>query len=150
MEFAKSQSTTRTAPRCILVPVDFSESSLTALQHALSLAQQHKAQLILLHVTEPFRTDMLMDTTQSQRAARTVAHERLAKLADAVKKIWPRTGRELRAGHPVTTIVALAKRANAGLIVMGTYGRSGLKRAFIGSVAERVVRLAPCSVLVVR
>ena len=93
---------------------------------------------------------MLIDTTQSQRDARVTAHERLAKLADATKKAWPRTGRELRTGHPVDTITALAKRTNADLIVMGTHGRTGIKRALIGSVAERVLQHAPCPVLVVR
>lgn len=136
--------------RSILVPVDFSETSLDALQHALALARQHKAQLTLLHVIEPFHADMFLDTAQAQRAARAAAHEQLGRLADATKKTWPRTGRELRSGHPVATITALAKRTNADLIVLGTHGRTGLKRAFLGSVAERVVRHAPCSVLVVR
>ena len=150
MKTKKRKLAARIAPRCILVPVDFSESSLAALPHALALAQRYQAQLVLLHVIEPFHADMFMDTTESQRKARAVAHERLTKLADATKKVWPRTGRKLRAGHPVTTIIALAKRTNADLIVMGTHGRTGIQRAFIGSVAERVVRHATCSVLVVR
>ena len=150
MKNKKNRLAALTEPRCILVPVDFSESSLVALEHALALARRHDAQLVLLHVIEPFHADMLVDTTQAQRDARALAHERLTRLADATKKTCPRTGRELRTGHPVTTIIALAKRTNADLIVMGTHGRTGLKRAFIGSVAERVVRLATCSVLVVR
>jgi nucleotide-binding universal stress UspA family protein len=151
-----STKTTKPAPegaarlRSILVPVDFSESSLAALAHALSLARQHKAQLTLLHVIEPFHADMFLDTAQVQRAARAAAHEQLGTLADATKRAWPRTGRELRTGHPVTVITALAKRTNADLVIVGTHGRTGLKRAFLGSVAERVVRHAPCSVLVVR
>jgi nucleotide-binding universal stress UspA family protein len=136
--------------RSILVPVDFSKPSLDALPHALALARKSEAQLTLLHVIEPLHADMLIDLPQSQRDARVAAHERLAKLADATKKVWLRTGRELRAGHPVDTITALAKRTNADLIVMGTHGRTGLKRCFIGSVAERVVRHALCPVLVVR
>jgi nucleotide-binding universal stress UspA family protein len=136
--------------RSILVPVDFSKPSLDALPHAHALARQYKAQLALLHVIEPFHPDMLIDTTRSQRDAPVAAHERLGKLADATKRDWPKTGRELRAGHPVDVILAMAKRTNADLIVMGTHGRTGFRRAFIGSVAERVVRQAPCSVLVVR
>lgn len=136
--------------RSILVPVDFSEPSLEALPHALALARKCEAQLTLLHVIEPFHPDLFLDTTQSQRDARKAAHERLTNLADATKKSWPRTGRELRTGHPVDTITALAKRTNADLIVLGTSGRTGVKRALIGSVAERVVRHAPCPVLVVR
>lgn len=136
--------------RSILVPVDFSKPSLDVLPHALALARKYEARLTLLHVIAPLHPDLLIDTTQSQRDARVAAHERLGKLADATKKAWPRTGRELRTGAPVTTITALAQRTNADLIVMGTHGRTGLKRRFIGSVAERVVRHAPCSVLVVR
>lgn len=137
-------------PRRVLVPLDFSKPSLDAQPHVLALARQYKAQLTLLHVIEPFHTDMLIDTTQSQRDARVAAHERLGKLADATNKAWTRTGRELRTSAPVTTILALAKRTKADLIVMGTHGRTGLRRGFIGSVAEQVVRHAPCSVLVVR
>ncbi len=134
----------------ILVPVDFSESSLVALQHALALARKFDARLCLLHVVEPFHPDMLIDTTESRREARMAAHQRLRRLADATKRVWPRTGRELRPGNPVAIIAAMARRTNADLIVMGTHGRTGLKGALAGSVAERVVRSAPCSVLTVR
>jgi len=136
--------------RSILVPVDFSKSSLDAVSLALTVARKYKAELTLLHVIETLHPDLLIDITQSQRDARVAGHERLGKLADATKKAWPHTGRELRTGHPVTTITALAKRTNADLIVMGTHGRTGLKRGLLGSVAERVVRHAPCPVLVVR
>jgi len=136
--------------RSILVPVDFSKSSLDALQHALALARQFNARLVLLHVVAPFHADMFMDTTDIQRDARTLAHKRLTKLANASKKVWSRTGHRFRVGHVDTTITAQARRLNADLIVMGTHGHSGLKRALLGSVAERVVRHAPCSVLTVR
>lgn len=134
----------------ILVPVDFSAPSLAALPHALALAQQYDAQLTLLHVIEPLHPDMLIDLTETQHTARAAAHQRLTKLWEDTKKAWPRTGRELRTGHPVTTINALAKRTNADLVVLGTHGRTGWKRGLMGSVAERVVQLAPCPVLVVR
>jgi nucleotide-binding universal stress UspA family protein len=136
--------------RSILVPVDFSEASLDALPHALALARRSEAQVTLLYVMEPFHEDMFLDSAQIQRVAKVAAHERLGRLADATKKSWPRTGRELRNGRPVPTITALAKRTNADLIVMGTHGRTGLQRGLIGSVAERVLREAPCPVLVVR
>lgn len=150
MKAKKSPKPTPVEPHCILVPVDFSERSLTAVRHALSLAQRYDAQLVLLHVVQEFSGDMLVDTAQTHRAIRAAAHERLTRLADSTQKVWPRTSRELRSGHPVTTILSMVRRTNANLIVMGTHGRTGLKRAFIGSVAERVVRLATCSVLVVR
>lgn len=137
-------------PRRILVPVDFSPSSRVALEHALGIARRNDAQLTLLHVVEPFDASLLMDPAEARRIARADANEQLSKLAGPIVQDWPRTGRELRAGNPATTIVAMARRMKADLIVMGTHGRTGLKRMVIGSVAERVVRLAHCSVLVVR
>ena len=83
-------------------------------------------------------------------AARVAAHERVIRQADVTKKAWPRTGRELRTGQPVSTLPALAKRTHADRIVMGTHGDTGLERARLGSVAERVVRHSPCPVLAVR
>ena len=59
-------------------------------------------------------------------------------------------GAELAAGHPAETIVRVAQERAADLIVMGTHGRTGLQHVLLGSVAEKVVRLAPCPVLTVR
>jgi universal stress protein A len=150
MKKKPDQSRLPAAPRCVLVPVDFSKPSLVALRHALALAATSDARVILLHVLEPFSPGMLMDTTVVQADARHAANERLEALLIETRKIWPAVSRELRAGHPVTTIIALAKRTQADLIVMGTRGHTGLRRRLIGSVAERVVREAHCPVLVVR
>jgi nucleotide-binding universal stress UspA family protein len=136
--------------RSILVPVDFSKSSLKAVSYAVALARKYDAQLILLHVVERFHADLLIDTSGTQRAARASAHQLLNRLVETTRKTWPRTDHELRSGHAVTVITALAKRTGADLIVVGTHGRTGLQRRFIGSVAERVVRHAHCPVLVVR
>lgn len=136
--------------RSILVPVDFSASSQAALDYALKLASMHDSRLTLLHVIEPIHPDMLMDATHAHQARKALAHERLNSLWEKSRKLWPQTGHELRQGHPVTIITALAKRTRADLVVMGTQSLTGLNRALIGSVAERVVRTAPCPVLVVR
>jgi nucleotide-binding universal stress UspA family protein len=136
--------------RSILVPVDFAKSSLKAVSYAVALARKYDAQLVLLHVVEPFHADLFIDTSGTQRAARASAHQFLKQLVETTRKTWPRTGHELRSGHAVTVITALAKRTGADLIVVGTHGRTGLQRRFLGSVAERVVRHAPCPVLVVR
>jgi universal stress protein A len=146
----KTKAYLTAAPRCLLVPVDFSRHSLVALRHALALAAANGARLVLLHVLEPFHPGLLMDTTAVEAAARRAANERLEKLLLDTRRTCPAASRELRAGHPVQTIVALAKRVRADLIVMGTHGRTGLRRSLIGSVAERVVREAHCPVLVVR
>jgi universal stress protein A len=144
------QSRPPAAPRRLLVPVDFSRPSLAALRHALALASATQARVILLHVLEPLHASRLMDVAAVQRALRQAANGQLEKLLIETRKTWPAASRELRAGHPVQTIVALARRVQADLIVMGTHGRTGLRRSLIGSVAERVVREAHCPVLVVR
>ena len=89
MKTKLTKATASSEPRRILVPVDFSEFSLDALQHAQALAQRYNSQLVLLHVLEPIHADMIIDITQTQRAARAAAHERLTKLADATKKPGP-------------------------------------------------------------
>lgn len=150
MKKKSDQSRLPAAPRCLLVPVDFSQPSLAALRHALALALASGARVVLLHVLEPFHASRLMDVAAVQADARRAANERLEALLIATRKTWPAVSRELRAGHPVTTIIALAKRTQADLIVMGTRGQTGLRRRLIGSVAERVVREAHCPVLVVR
>lgn len=129
----------------ILVPVDYSESSLVALQHALALARTYTARLCLLHLIAPFHANMCIDTAKSRREARMAAHQNPAKLSGVTWQLWPRMGRELRPGTPVATIAAMAKRTKADIIVMDTHGRTGLKGAPIGSVVEGVVRCAPCS-----
>ena len=87
----------------------------------------------------PFRAQALAD-----------AKLQLAKLADQRVKPHVPVAHRVVQGAAYTAIVEIASRAKAGLIVMGSRGRTGLSRLFIGSVAERVVRLAPCPVLVVR
>jgi len=144
--------TPRAAPRLrrILVPVDFSKPSLDAVSYALGVARQAGAQIVLLHVVEPLHAGMLMDTTDLQREIRRAAHERLNKLVAATREALPGVTGKLRPGSAVAEIISFARRAGAELIVMGTHGRTGWRRGFIGSVAERVVRHAPCPVLVIR
>jgi universal stress protein A len=130
--------------------LDFSGPSLEALRHAVTLARQNEAQLTLVHAIEPFHADLLPDTSQVQRQVRQAAHQRLERFFIEARRLWPRTTRELRAGHPVAVITRPTRRAGAEFIVMGGHGRNGLKRGLIGSVAERVVRHAPCPLPVVR
>jgi nucleotide-binding universal stress UspA family protein len=133
----------------ILVPTDFSPPSLEALRYARELARERNARLILLHVVEPFHPDWRMDTTTLQRAARDQARHRLDEL---VSRELPGASAvaEVRAGHPVEQINAVAGKHRADVIVIATHGRTGLQHALLGSVAERVVRHAPCPVLVLR
>ena len=139
----------------ILVPVDFSEPSTLALHAAAALAKDCDASLTIVHVYEPlaialpegyqlFSEDQL--TRLFEEFHRELAEQRRrAELAGA-----PRVDTELLHGFAVSEIQNFAQQCGFDLIVMGTHGRRGLSHALLGSVAERVVRLAPCPVLTVR
>ena len=133
----------------ILVPVDFSDQSLGALRLARMLAGDDASRLCVLHVAEPLHVDWRADTTAIQKEAHKVASDVLAKFVRAeFGDEGPKT--HFVTGKPVDVIVKQATAMKADLIVLGTQGRTGIPRALIGSVAERVVRHAPCPVLVVR
>jgi len=133
----------------ILVPVDFSDQSLGALQTARMLAGDDASRLCVLHVPEPLHVDWHADTTAIQKEAHKVVRDVLAKFVRA--EFGDAEPKSLFIpGKPVDVIVKHATTMKADLIVLGTQGRTGLPRALIGSVAERVVRHAPCAVLVVR
>ena len=134
----------------ILVPTDFSEASAAAVHQGIELARTFRAELLLLNVGE-----------QATEIATEFPIGLDASLADAqrerlLKVLTPSAQAELRAeflvseGSPAAEIVRCALEREVDLIVMGTHGRSGVSHALLGSVAERVVRTAPCPVLVVR
>jgi nucleotide-binding universal stress UspA family protein len=131
----------------ILCPVDFDQNSLLALRTATELAQERGATLYLLHVIAvPPGPEVALPFGTMETAART----RLEKLAR--QKIGGKAGYEvdILMGDPGVEVVQLAKRLRADLIVMATHGRKGLRHIVLGSVAERVVREAPCPVLTVK
>jgi universal stress protein A len=139
----------------ILVPVDFSEPSNLALDTAVALAKDNDASLTIVHVYEPlaialpegyqlFSEEQL--TQMFEEFQRELAEQkRRAEVGGA-----PRVDTELLHGFAVSEIQNFAQQCNFDLIVMGTHGRRGLSHAFLGSVAERVIRMAPCPVLTVR
>ena len=143
--------------RQILVPVDFSEPSRDALDRAAELGKAFGAKLDVLHVWEapvflPAGTLAASSADHSLvDAVRRHAEDSLDRFVeDAAKRgIEIRTPRALP-GAPAQTIVETAETGGYDLVVIGTHGRTGLARALIGSVAERVVRHAPCPVLAVR
>jgi nucleotide-binding universal stress UspA family protein len=136
----------------IVQPTDFSERSRNAFELACSLARQHQAQLILVHVIATPPPPPLPYNEAG-----------LGAVEDSEEAITQRM-EELRASHsnlyieyvlaesdrPADEIVRVAEDMDADLIVMGTHGRTGLSRALMGSVAEAVVRQAPCQVITVR
>ncbi len=139
--------------RSILVPVDFSRPSEKALDYAASLAGQFGAKLILLNVVEPFPTP---DFAYSPMALDD--NVIVAQAQEHLKKVLARSGLDsavvekslVRHGSPYAEITDAARTLKVDLIVISTHGYTGLAHVFMGSTAERVVRHAPCPVLVVR
>jgi nucleotide-binding universal stress UspA family protein len=144
------------AIRRILAPTDFSDNSIPALRYAAELAEKFAAELVLLHVVQdmtlvlpdavmptPVAAPDLDEMTAAARAglARLVADLNLARLNPAT---------EVRIGTPAVEIDAAAKDLKADLICVSTHGRTGLAHLLLGSVAEKILRHAPCPVLVVR
>ncbi len=142
--------------RRILHPTDFSKASRAAFDRAVALAKQDRAELLLVHVMvppAPFVGNGYVSpkTYEDLEAAALQSAESQMKAALAkAKKAGVRVTGILAEGVPFDQIVRTAKRKRADLIVIGTHGRTGFSRFFLGSVAERVIQLAPCPVLTVR
>jgi universal stress protein A len=140
----------------ILVPTDFSPASSEALSYAMTLARPMRAEIVLLHVVEPVffpgattAYSVGLDLEMVQREGERLAREQLERQARSLR---PRrlTVRTVFATGPAARVITEhARKLNVELIVMATQGRTGLSRALIGSVAERVVRTASCPVLTI-
>lgn len=136
----------------ILVPTDFSEHSAKAMQYGAELAAKFGAELHLLHSIEatpimygegafyPTETDAEIEAA----AVKQLDDVKLDSTADLTVK------RHAKHGHPFVEIVRYAKDNEVDLIIIGTHGRGAIAHMLLGSVAEKVVRKAPCPVLVVR
>jgi len=137
----------------ILAPTDFSPASRNGLKHALRFAEEFGAELTLLYVLEPPTTASFVaipDAVTFSEADFVEAEKNLRSLVASVghrneEPLW-----KVRVGVPSHEIVEAAKEADVDLIVIATHGYTGWKHFCIGSTAERVVRAAPCPVLVVR
>jgi len=132
----------------ILVATDFSEASAAALNYGRALARTFGASLHLLHVMEnPFLRPTPADPHAIQSATlRGVA----GRLTDDDRGVLHATAVLETSDNPADAIVQYARARGIDLIVMGTHGRSAVAQIFDGSVAEKVVRTAPCPVLTVR
>ena len=136
----------------ILVPVDFSDCSLDALEYAIVVAQQSKASLMLLHVLEPvsYGLDFTLSHIRTREQVRESWTKRLEELAFSHQHSNVPVESRLRGGLPADSILDSAQTLPCDLIVMGTHGRRGFSHALSGSVAEAVLRKALCPVLTVR
>jgi len=139
----------------IVVPTDFSACAEEAWGLAQRLSRALGSELVLAHVLVetplydegPFTMER---TRKVYEAARQWAEETIEHWASAARDKGLKVRTVLRTGVPHREIVALATDERADLVLIGTHGRGGLDRALLGSVADRVVRLAPCPVLTVR
>jgi len=136
----------------ILVPLDFSPASMEALDYAVSIAKQFHAAIHLLHVYPP--DEALAPGAGHLLFESAEAMERLNEELTGIHRKHAPTFRpencHIRGGRPYQEIVQLAREIDADLITLSTRGHSGLKHLLLGSTAERVVRSAPCPVLVAR
>ena len=140
--------------RSILVPTDFSPASEKALAYAVPFARQFGAKLILLHVVEPvatpdFASSFPLALENDKVMAQCRKHlEGVSRNLEIEPKLMERT--LVRYGRSFHEITDAARTLKVDLIIISTHGYTGLKRALLGSTTERVVRHAPCPVLVVR
>lgn len=146
----------------ILYASDFSPASRSAFTLARGLAKKLGARLILFHAYESI-TPLMMAIPMMPMAgpasgamvdklwatARRAGERGLERLAARARRDGLRVSKRLEAGTPATAIVRAARKERAAMVVLGTHGRTGLPRLLLGSVAERVLRMAPCPVVTV-
>ena len=158
----------------VLVPTDFSDPAQHALRYALEETALHHAKVTLLHVLPPHTGTAVYYVTGAPEVQpgfdpelgsrlsmpgapqpTVVRYDRHEEAQTHLRDLMPDSFHgpwevEVAAGHPAETIVHIAQERAVDLIVMGTHGRTGWRHALLGSVAEKVVCLAPCPVLTVR
>jgi nucleotide-binding universal stress UspA family protein len=150
----RSKAGRRLTFKSILGPVDFSDCSRTGLEYAIGFANEFAARIILLHATYlgyiySSEGTALYNIPGLQEAARKTAERKMRELVRSVNFGAVKFETVFTDGSPVIDICAFAKDHDVDLIVTSTHGRTGLKHALIGSVAEHVVRYAERPVLVV-
>jgi len=142
--------------RTILHPTDFSEASKYAMDYAIGLAQESRAKVYILHVIEEISSALYFDMLQAPplRQLMVDIEKRARESLDEILPVELRGKLPaeyiIRKGVPFVEILRCAEEIEADMIVLGTHGRTGLKHALFGSVAEKVVRKATCPVLSVR
>jgi nucleotide-binding universal stress UspA family protein len=144
--------------RRVLHPTDFSKASTAAFARAVAEARQNRSELLLVHVLSPViplagaGEGYLAPSVYEQmsKSARAWAQKQMDRLLAKAKTARVRARGMILEGVAHEQIARTAKRQRAALIVMGTHGRTGVARFFLGSVAARVAATAPCPVLTVR
>jgi nucleotide-binding universal stress UspA family protein len=140
----------------ILVPTDFSKHSENALAYAAAFAEKFDADLYLLHVVQdlalfvPEAITNAPPLTPPLEQLTVAVREAMDRLIEGHQLRGFTVHAEVREGSPFYEIIRFAREQDVDLIIMGTHGRAGLVHVLLGSVAEKVVRKAPCPVLTVR
>jgi universal stress protein A len=154
MRYTSQRKDIAMASQHFLVPLDFSEYANYALEYAIHLAGKLEARLTLLHVIQPVPLEGAdMGVTLPYTALQDLEAEIMQSMEACLARVTAAgLAGEIVVVHgvPFHEIVETAKAQKIDLIVMGTHGRTGLQHILLGSVAEKVVRLAPCPVLVAR
>jgi len=137
----------------IFVPVDFSDCSHKAFHYAIHFARQFNAELMLFYAMVAFPPPPQMMSLEGERLTAEGRAEAVKQLAEWRKEVTPGISvntmtRNGTAAHQ--EIVEMARKSNCDLIIIGNHGRTGLSRLMTGGTTERVVRHAPCPVLVIR
>jgi len=136
----------------ILVPVDFSEHSQKALRYALAFATQFDAEVTLVHIVEQMVYPG--DWMYPPLAVTDFAAEKREQVLDRMRALDAGSGVKtqhiVRLGRAWQEVIEIAREKKADLIILATHGYTGLKHVLLGSVAEKIVRHAPCPVLSVR
>jgi len=136
----------------ILVPTDFSQRSLAALERAIDLAREHDSEIMIVHVIEPlpYGVDRWSDSTQLLEHCAEDGRNQLARLTKRAVALYPKCTSEVHFGILHETISELARKLNVDLIVVAARSRHGFFERIRASLAERLLRQAPCPVLAVQ
>ena len=139
----------------ILCPVDFSDDSKAALNHAEELARRFSAELVVLHVVEPVLYPVAygmppVSPINFEETAKESAQKALEPLVRSIAERGVNARSLVDAGTASMRICELARTEGFDLVVLATHGYTGVKHMLLGSTAERVVRLCPCPVLTVK
>ena len=141
--------------KSILVATDFSDHARVAMRYGAELAHKFGAEVIACHIVAPLTFGKPFPGSDDRSAARFNPEVRASRARELAEEWFAtldvRQGRVLvELGHPFVEIVRIARNENVDLVVIGTHGRGAVAHMLLGSVAEKVVRTAPCPVLTVR
>ncbi len=136
----------------ILCPVDFSDASRKAVQYAKEFALSMGSSVSLLNVVEPrpMAVDITLNYIPFEEDLEHAANEDMQRVLEEFQLAGLKAESSIEIGNPSDVILDKARELNVNLIILGSHGKTGLSRLLMGSVAEMVVRKAPCPVLIVK